>query len=130
ARLVALDRQALVALPAQRGVDLLGEGVDLAAAGAGGDHEVVVEGGLAAHVQDEDVAGLVVGGDLGAQASTFQGDAHGRGREASHGCGAQWTSFWSSDPAREVRQRSVRGVRGANTAFVGNLRAGINRPQY
>src|SRR5436190_14999879 len=43
AGLVALDRETLIADPVQGGVDLLGEGVNLAAADAGCQHEVVVQ---------------------------------------------------------------------------------------
>src|SRR5262249_22376274 len=65
AGLVALDREALVAGRPHRRVDLLGDGVDLAAAGAGTQDEVVVKRGQAAHVEDKDVFGLVLLADAG-----------------------------------------------------------------
>src|SRR5947209_16765261 len=52
ARLVPLDGQPTVTRPRQGGVDFLGEGMNLATAGAGDENEVVVQTGDAAHVKD------------------------------------------------------------------------------
>src|SRR5262245_61980085 len=77
AGLVALDGKALLALRMECGVDLLGERVDLAAAGPGGNYEEVVERCLSPHVEDEHVAGLVLGRDPGTQTGVVQGDPGG-----------------------------------------------------
>ena len=69
---VALDGQRAVAFRVQGGVDFFADGVDLPAAVAGGQDEEVVQGSDASHVEDDHVAGLVVGRHAGAEAGTFE----------------------------------------------------------
>src|SRR5262245_9011478 len=81
----------------------------LPAAGAGGDHEEVEQGGAGPHVQDKDVAPLVVGGDSGGQTGPVEGTAERpggggghRGEAVQRGGGVQVTSFRASVLPPEV----------------------------
>src|SRR5262249_22803110 len=91
--LVALDRAAAVAGGAERGIDLLGQRVDLAAAVAGGDHQKVVQRSDAPHIENCDVTGLVVECDASTENGTLQARRQLGGDCATDGGGAQWTSF-------------------------------------
>src|SRR5262245_682445 len=66
AGLVALDAGPLLTGTAQGGIHLFGESVDLPSAVAGTKEEEVVKGGDGAHVEDDNVAGLVVLGGASA----------------------------------------------------------------
>src|SRR5262249_38625401 len=93
ARLVAFNAESPVADVMQRGVNLFGEGVDLATTPAGDEDEIGVDGGDAPHVQHDDVAAFVVGGHTGTETSSVEGvRLSGRRRESPH-CGLQETSF-------------------------------------
>src|SRR5262249_492010 len=89
-RLVTLDRKPDVAAVSQRRVDLFGDGVDLPAAGAGSDDEEVVQGRDAPHVQNDDVASLVLGRHFCTEAGAIQ---RGQGSYLSRRCELQETSF-------------------------------------
>ena len=99
--------KAPVAFAVEGGVDFLGDGMDLPAAGAGGQDEEVVQGGDASHVEDDHVAGLVVGRDAGAEAGAFEGGKELPLRRSS-GDDAQRTSFRFCDPRGEVGQVGLR----------------------
>ena len=70
---VSFDSQPAVAHAVFQGViDLLAHGVELAAAGAGGQHEVVEDRGEFAHVEHDDVDAAIVFGGLGGQSMPFE----------------------------------------------------------
>src|SRR5262249_29422315 len=93
AGLVAFDAQADLALAAHGRVGFCGEGVELAAAGAAGQHKEVIQRSHPPHVQDDDITGLVVRSHPSAQARTLEGDRRTRGRLNGYRCSLQWTSF-------------------------------------
>src|SRR5262245_34942570 len=91
--LVALDGQPLLAGVRQGGVDFFGEGMNLATAGARGQHLEVVERSNASHVEDNDILGLVLLGDASTENGTFEAGFVPGGRLCFHGCDVQRTSF-------------------------------------
>jgi len=104
---VSLDRQALLALSAHHCVDFLGKDVQLTPAGTRDENEVVVEWSLAPHVEDENIAGLMVRGEAGTETGVVESDAPRGGRQTSHGGGIQETSFRLGGSWQEVVQATV-----------------------
>src|SRR5262245_10601008 len=111
---VALNPHPPVADAPEGVVDLLRQGVALAAAGTGADDEVVVQGMKAAHVKNDDVAGFMVAGRPGTQGGSLDrtGKSESRGENRR---GSQETSSGPSDigevvRSRPSRRRSVCGV--------------------
>src|ERR1700730_15366680 len=89
---IALDAEALLSLGSQRRIDLFGDGMNLSSAGRRGDDEEVVERCDSPHVEDEDVACLVVGSHRSAPESPLQ-SRRAQGRLTSQCCDLQRTSF-------------------------------------
>ena len=81
---VSFDSQPAVAHPIFQGVvDFLAHGVELAATGAGGEHEVVEHRGQLAHVEHDDVGAAIVFGGLGGQQCPLKTGWDCRGAAAS-----------------------------------------------
>src|SRR5436305_1820111 len=86
------------------GVDLLGKGMDLPAAGAVDENEIVIKGCDARHVEDHNVMALMIDGSAGTETSTFQSDPLRRsGRFYPGHCDIQRTSFKEWAAKVEVR---------------------------
>src|SRR5262249_16966446 len=123
-RLVTFDPHPAVANAAHRIVDLFRQRVDLAAARAGADDEVVVQGMQAAHVEDDNVAGLVITGRPGTDGGPF-GRTGGSESRRGKRRGNQWTSSGPSGGGEVMRSR-VSKRRGVGVA-VEHLPSGFRR---
>src|SRR5829696_10586810 len=104
ARLVPLDPHPGVADPAQGVVDLFRQGVDLAAAGAGAQDEVVVQRVEAPHVEDDNVTCFVIASRPGTEGGPFDGKGDAEGGGAGKRRGSQVTSSGPSDVWEAVLQ--------------------------
>src|SRR5262249_54143738 len=91
--LVSFDAKPHLSLAGHGAVYFLGDRVDLPSAGAVGQDQKVVNGSDAAHVQDNNVASLVISGNAGTKKGMFNGRIRGRGGRASRRCYLQRTSF-------------------------------------
>src|ERR1700677_4221196 len=92
-RFIAFDGGSFLPSRAQSGVHLFGKRVDLSTAGAGTQEQEIVKWGNLAHVQNDNVAALVVLGDVRALDSEVESNRRTSGRLVLQSCDVQRTSF-------------------------------------
>src|SRR5207237_4221589 len=101
----------------QGGIDLLGQGMNLAATGSSHYYEEVVKRSDATHIEDENVLSLVIKADAGTQESVIGGDLGTRATRLRGGLfqsnAVQRTSFGKCVSARKVQRQ------GAKRRFAG-----------
>jgi hypothetical protein len=98
--------------------------VDLAATVARHKDEEIIKGSNRTHVEDNDVASLVVLSHAGTENGTINRGLIGGGLFTAYCCGSQRTSFHKDIPRMEVSRTALASaVRLANTGAVGHLRS-------